>query len=272
MRSRPNSTTLKPSFYPTINRGHPMAENLIGCVLLNEGNAIQMPREYVNSGRITLSGAPTWSPLRGSGAIRFPGTNDLITWPIPPTKANAAFSAMLIAEVEDTTVGNRKRGFRFFDTTNGSVAEIEFSDGGNNVICSGIATAPATFTTITNGPAYTANTPYVVGMHWKLGDKVRQYVNGFPNGVSAATASTMISGNNLTLGNNTAGGGLNVRGRVYLAYAWARWLDPSEFMELALNPYAFIVPKLIRRRMFVPAAAVTPTVGILDSSFTFSMS
>lgn len=256
----------QPTLGSQIDRNDPLTMGLAMAVVPNAGN-VNYVQDLITQKRFTVAGTPAinnLSPTYGQG-VRFPSTNDLLTEStIPASTANTALTIFVLARVEDTTAMNRKRAVRFWDTTNGTISAVEFSDGTNNVITGSIQYSSGVFEqAVTGGFAYSANKDYAVVLTWKPGDNVRIYANGILGAVSSNTRSTVLSGNNLSLGGNTSGGGLNLRGTLYCAYMWYRILSLDEIRRVSFDPYTFIQKP---RMYFVQPAAGGVTRGLFRNS------
>lgn len=241
-----------------VDWANPLSRGLISAVALGRS---ANPRDALTQRLYAPSGSPLVLATGAGRGLRFPATNDIISAPLSErTIANAPLSAMVWCRVEDTTATNRKRALRLFDATNGTIFQIEFAPGATlNFISASIQYSAALFEETVgdaDGPAYLANRDYILGASWEPNDNVRLFVDGVLADASPNTRATILAGGNLTLGGNTSGGGLQLRGTLYLAYVWKRKLQAREFNYLAGFPWAlFAQPQHQLEPLWFPGAA-----------------
>lgn len=242
----------KPPLGYGIDWGNPFAPTKL-CVLHNEQYG--QPHNLVDiNQRAVSSGNPLWMVKSGMSGRNYGNVNDLDTY-ITPMEKNSPITAIITACVDDALVSIRKRAIRLYGSAGTSVY-IEFSDSYVNVIQAGLQYSTGGSFELVRGPGYTANTKYTVAVRWSPGRTVDLYVNGLWNASSADTRTSCVDITNTTLGSNTAGGLLHLRGLIDNAFVYNRALSANEIASLYAEPYQMIEGWNYGRFFSVPSGVV----------------
>lgn len=249
----------QPPLGSSVDWGHPLAESLASCWLLNEGFGNQL-RDLVspNQTGTFATGVPRWSGvgagvLAGQGPL-FGGGGERIVLPNPSYYAVQSGASFTVLSWIATTTTSAITGlsFRCAPTiigvqgtpTAGAFVFTTRNDanGLDQIFSSG---APATSACVLRS---------VAGTYAASGAKTI-YVDGLPRGASSTSGSFT--------GFTTAGiGGDAITGNSGAAtYGpqcfWRRALQPSEMEWLQAEPFAFILPpapKILYFDLSTPAA------------------
>jgi hypothetical protein len=178
--------------------------------------------------------------------------------PITPIAATAPVSGYFHARAYASNA-TRKRLFRLFNATNGTIVNIDFGSGSSNRSFTGIQTA-SDFPT--NG--IFSNTPIgnniIYGGHdgGSTFDAFVFELNGVIGTDTFGTAGARIGpATDLNLGNNASSFPWN--GEIPIAYLWRRMLSVEERRELDANPWQLFRADPVRIYSLPSAAPGVPT-------------
>ena len=249
---------VKPSFGAAqINWGHPLANQLVAAVLINEGGGL--PRNLVRSDAFSSTAPPSWTigpnglALDGNGTTQYAGIGRAFIADYPGTM-------MMVGEA----VGTAQHNIVSVAYTGSNTASLGVRMGdGTSLILSGWIYNTSAFTSTNGATTLTAGRTYT-GLHvWNTATSRILYLNGVQDG-SSTSSQTMVAGMNtsdmLRLNRTTV---IYYPGKkLALWYVWTRALSATEALWLHAEPYAFLQP-VIRRRWFALAAAEAPTGGVV---------
>lgn len=232
----PRTQIDKPPMGSQINWGHPLAQNLVGCWLMNEGGGLFV-RDSARRNDGVISGALWQSSLKGK-VLYFDGTDDyidnstltsitgdftLVCW--ADDDGSASFNTLLSSK----SIGNSGWTFRSEQFNNTGKVGITWWGVGDYV--TNIATP--------SGWAFYA------AVHNNSNNTVDIYVNN--SSQRLVVGNILTHSNGLVIGAGHRAGGYVVasfmNGKIAHTYIYNRALSPSEIQQLYSEPYCFIQPK-----------------------------
>lgn len=246
----------KPPVGNTINWAHPLAKNIVGCWLMNEGggNIVKsFNHTYTNNGCSWLSGKDGICLLGNGTSNKLTLTQGIIgaqfsnklTLITSFYCSNSPTTEEYIFAKWDAVVGGRS--FRLELGATPALGFIISPDGtANSGFCRGATTlSPTTW--------YQSSVVY-------NGVDIRIYKNGIldTNGANNPKAYTGIIYNSTAPNYQFCGGSAATPatffdGKICYTFLYNRVLSPSEIQQLYQEPYCFIAPQ--RRRFFIQVVA-----------------
>ena len=243
---------VKPPFGSVqINQGHPLAGDMISCILLNETGGGRIIDLAAQGQVVTLVGMPWASTAQGWG-VDNNSDGDEIDWqPGISVAAGSHFSDFWIVAV-DTYNGGNSGGWRSGAASNGtSFHIINVAARTVYVRWNGVDILPTT-----GGDARPSSGLYSDGLTIVNATRASTYLNGRQDrSATHATATAAFTINNHGWQNATSE---RIDGRWVVRYLWRRPLSSDEHRWLHVEPYTFLRPR-VYRRYFVPAAAGAAT-------------
>lgn len=251
----------KPPAGSMIDWGHPLAQGLIGCYLMNEGGgnkvfnlACKFPKQDIG-----VFGSGSDAPVRGYGGINF--LSQKITFG-DVTFFDGKVALSCFAKFMVTAYTGTYNIFSNIARKDGCFNALQFS-GTGTILQTALWTGAAAKVSYGTWPGNVPlNRDVSAGMSWKVG------VNGsvpmlfrdrgiyLPcdalHGIACA-GPTDNCANAFVMGEHESSGSETFRGRIYCIYFWERFVTPQEHSDLSTSPYQFIryAP---RRIYFTPAS------------------
>lgn len=244
----------KPPIGSTVNWGHPLAQGLVGCWLMNEGcgNRVLDISNYRNNG-IATTGTGGWKNTLKGKAYRFDGTNTVINCGSANILDNITPFSIEFMVYRTNNNSNFIQKASGYGSSGWSVSVLSSNAFNFNV-------AGGTNLSYSTGFSLAASTWYHLAVSWNgiIGSSadVNLYINRTEG---AYTLADNGSGNRSTdAAQNLNIGGVSYRFAGDIAYVrlWRRMLMPAEISSLYEAPYQFIQTP---RRIFysLPAGAVS---------------
>jgi len=247
-----------------INHGHPLAIDIIGCWLLEEGGGLTAfdISGYNNHG--TLNG-PIWRPGQNGMALQFDAINDVVdagsnpilddvpaltwvVWMFPETAGEASVGRIL----DKSTGAGPVNGYTWF-TQNTATCQFGVDYTSTNLV------------RLASNNSLVFNRWQQMAVTWDgsaTAANVHIYING--NEVRYTTTTdgtgTRVSDGSagLTIGNLAGGTAATFDGLIESVVMYRRALSQQEIQWLYVDPYAFMIPQSPRLRdvgAFVAGAA-----------------
>ena len=238
---------LKPPKGAQLQRGHPLARDLVGCWLFNEGSGSRW-NDLSGNGCVASSNSAdiVWSHGPYGPALLFPG--DALKWVTLSgqvvAQSYSAFSLVLWVCGTGSTMGLVYSGgtdlYLNVTSTTMTWRHVDIGDG----------TSTATVPNITSGW-------HMVGCSWD-GARTTGIVDGRKYGGEAATGTMTIPAWRLGVG----GAGQELSGHVGLVAVWKRGLSAGESAELYREPFGMF--RRQRIELWTPAVSGgAPAGGLL---------
>ena len=260
IQNKPKRWLNKPPLGVQINWGHPLANGLLACYLLNEG-AGTIANNLATKGNGILqsaSGSGPWTNDRIGPTISIPSTNN---W-FQESVATAALPISVVTIVSFSALGARAYFGSHEDA--GETHGWYLFKGGTDTFCWGSLTSgenigTLTFT-ITNAYYFTAITaPVATNFTFYIG-LLGQPINS--QNISATTIAGTLTKFNVGHGNAITGASLNIAMMLY----YNRGLTLGELNWLNIEPYAFMRPMSPAiRQNFASAVVKTMVPGIFQN-------
>lgn len=228
----------KPPAGTGLNRNHPLAQGLVGCWLLNEGNGLRAnDLAQQNHGNLTdfepFSSASGWTGGNNGTSLSFDGTNDSIN----------------CGTLGNNDVGNGSNNFTIEAYINSKDSSSLKAIAGKvrfSVNEWGLHQASGTWRfqirnstvglTVIDTTPYITNTWYqIVGTRDELGINI--FVNGVFKASTLGTKSPDTSNSNFFIGRRTPDNNFNFNGIISHVRIWNRSLSPMEIQRLYSQPY-----------------------------------
>lgn len=249
--------TSQPTEQPAVNRGHPLAQGLASCFVLNQG--VGVPLDLV---RTRVGSAPSWRqrPL-GYSAYGNVNVADLassvdLNWTSGPFTVACLFHINVVAGASQFPVMTGRYAYTNETANRGWILQARQNSGAYSFIAArDNATSDGTggLDTITT---QTTGTHLIVGT--SDGTTTRSiYLDGRFEASSTTSNKTPLS--------NTTGAGLAVgqttpEWSIYAVYVWFRALTSGDVRDLWVNPWVFLQPP--RQRLFArPGGAQSVTAA-----------
>jgi hypothetical protein len=275
---RRDSNVVKPPIGASLNTGHPLAANLAGAWLLNEGAGPNCRSLVVPSDVLVLQGAASWQNQYGStptsaGQSGAAGSGMRLSSPSSALQATQVVSVFwygICANVPaDQDVSNNPSFVSMSANNNATSPFVAYGIHRPNADNTGIAffdDAGGTFNSHTVTALLTANyVPISTGMTFRNGGNLNGYFNG-RNVYTVARSSALTYGTGPRIYTNWDGDASNNAGNANTAplviYIWAQELSATEMLWLNSDPYALVnwnTPRTkVYARGFTPVAPFVP--------------
>lgn len=238
--------SVKPVFGSQLIRGHPLAQGLVGCWLMNEGSGSAIYDLSVSGLHGVLRNiAPeaAWAAGADGYTLKLNGLTEEVLCPAMPA-LGTAFTIMVMAEISGD-------GFLFHNYAkdwwriNAGVSQFYGFD----------LTPPGFYSGVT---AALPNQTNHYAVTYENGVGVSLYLNGLPDGPAvAATGSSGQCSATRLFSDSGVGNALQGRGSRVMAYR--RTLSASEIASLYADPYQMFERPGWRRYCFMSGRIWTPT-------------
>lgn len=245
------SRIVQPPLGTPINAGHPLANQLAGYWLLNEGGG-QLATNRVSGTTKdgTLTSGAVFKVGQGGTAVTFDGTDDVIT--VPTTINPGSYPLTLMAWVRvDSTAAVR------------SIMSIGVNQQEHVLL---VITPTPRFWALTQVGAAnsqaTGSTPVVTGIWYHVvgvyasATSRKIYVNGRLEATEATSRAPSTASPTIRIGDRNGLTTQRFAGLINHAALWTRALTDSEVAGLYQNPYQLFDP--FTERMGAFATAVVP--------------
>ena len=226
---------LKPVLGSQIQLGHPLANGLVGCWLMNEGGG-DIVQDLSGNGNKGIFGSgaasPIWVPGKSGHAIRFDG-GDQVNVATPPT----FLETTILMRFKINTLANDGLLGRFNGDSGGNESNIYYDSDGW-IIVSWYNTTN-TQNTITANQNRTAGKWYDMAVTIKDGEQ-HIYVDGVlkNSDTDAGVIRSGVAG--MWIGRAYTGGPCIAD--IEYVYIFNRTLSAGEIQDLYVNPFAIIQP------------------------------
>jgi hypothetical protein len=244
----------KPTLGSQLNCGHPLAQGLVGCWLMNEGGGNKLAD--LISGYFA-SGQTATIPWKFKNISLDGSTSKNIQQTQKPMLVNLAklsiFTGAYITGGNESMLVNLGNGSGWRFTVHASTRNLRFQVDFDNTDLS-----------VTNNTSQPANTWLNYSVTYSGGlavESSKMYVNArlAPNQSTATGVGKRIddSASALTIGEDGAGGNI-LKGMMKYLYIYNRVLSPSEITSLYIAPYQMI--QAPRYRFYSIPAGVTSQI------------
>lgn len=258
----------KPPFPAQINWGHPLAANLVSCILANERAG--PPYDLTVGVPGTMGAAAAWGVFSEGIGLNFNGAlNSTVTLrggsTILPSSTVAA-TLLAMGTITSTVTDRRALSFSPAGATRMALLAGRTANKASAIV-RGTGVNPGTLIELVAVTSFSVNRPFTWGV-------TCQNLDGrlFYDGVQEATSTAVDVANTLQEMDTTAvrisGFDATVNlwsGFIGFVFIWTRALSPAEMLWLAAEPYAFLQPQSPQIRyafMRNPAAAAAPSLRL----------
>lgn len=265
----------------TVDQGHPLAQNLVGCYPCNEGGGLVI-HDIARSCHLTAKGTNTWAYRQPDAGFSVDAVNSGAAATAPPHLRSASLSRVSIfwygVIISNGSLGNNPSLFGLsYNNVNTSpfntatLARVSGDTTAVYCLWNSNAGVPRNFSTA--GILSTGVAVALLMVH----DGGIPLVSFYANGVlknSSAVANTTISDATaeILLNTHVTSATDNVGAHCLMAGIWDRALSAEEANWLAAEPYGFLTPQVPRKRyfFFLPSTqTISPTATLsLSGSLT----
>jgi len=238
------SNIIKPFRGAQLNKAHPLAHDIVGAWLLNEGsgNIIFDASGYGHNGAITAS--PIWAAGPTGGVLNFSLSVDNDTIIIPATSkfdsvvgANSEYTISTWFKTDATSIGSTQYLFMKGRISEESpaiglrvnvsgVIEHSFFGGGSSRVLTGMKTVDDQIW------------HHVVATYSALGGRHVIYVDGIEDNSGVQTIQIDAHTYNVSIGSRVSQISDEFDGNIAQTYFWNRALTVAEVRSLYTDPYA----------------------------------
>jgi hypothetical protein len=243
----------KPSPGGAIDRGHPLAQRLVGLWLLNEGAGAARELRRGALG-VATTALPAWGASPSGPALQFTGASSQAALYTLPVQTDGAFS--IVVRSYTTNTASRQTIVGANNVANTPWLEFAASQGTGKLAM----VIPGVFVDVTTAAVVSNNTWADIVYTRPAGGAFGSglfYVNGAAVAVSAGGSYTPAAATSWLLGAR-ATGNQYLTGGIAFCYLYERVLSPAEIQQLRAAPYAMFAPP-VWRQYFIPASGTTFT-------------